>query len=67
MNTISLQAVLFAAPLYGFLTDTLTSGTDFIVAYLWRAAACFAIWAIQNPNRDALVWMVAFFMLSANF
>lgn len=67
MNTISLQAVLFAAPVYGFLTDSLTAGTDFMIAYAWRAISCYAIWAIQDPNRDALVWMVAFFMLSANF
>ena len=64
---IGLTAVLFAAPMYGWLTDKLSTEYELVVAYGVRSIAGFAYFSITDPSHNIVIWTIVAYMLSSNF
>ena len=66
-QTVALTAVIFAVPMYGWLTDHLATEFELGLAYMTRCIAGFAFFSITDPTQDLVIWTIVLFMLSSNF
>lgn len=67
VSTLALTASLFAVPMYGWLTDRLSTEYELGLAYITRCAAGIAFFSIHDPMSDLVTWAIVGFVLSSNF
>ena len=66
-QTLGLTACIFAVPMYGWLTDHLSTEYELSVAYGVRCIACFSFFAISDPTQDIVIYTIMAFMLASQF
>ena len=67
INSMALLCAIFAIPMYGYLNDWMSTGTELLVAYGVRAIGALGFYLSKDPNKEWITWSLVFFMLAGNF